>query len=173
MAWTDLSGYRVKPALHEEATEGWLWIDGDWESGKPIILRYRIGKGRRRKVHLIARTIDDHFRGWYRGEMEARYGQGAKHLVSDHKYLFVSKHYRDRLGILDQAAGFHGMVLKGLEAKQPGWPSRAWSRLRASLMHADPYVRVGTWIALIGVALAIIALGPVFVRLPQWNPWGL
>jgi hypothetical protein len=172
MAWRDLSGYRIKPALHEEATEGWAWLDGEWDSGKPIIVRYRLGNERRRRVYLIARTIDDHFRGWYRSEMRNRYGSQALDLKANQEYAFLSKYYRDRLGIVDSAAGIHGMQLTSLDAKQPRGPAKAWARLRASLMHADPHIRIGTWLAFVGLLLALIALVPAFVKFPQWAPWG-
>lgn len=168
MAWQDLSKYRLKAAMHEEAHEGWLWIDGPWTSGDPLILRYR----KARKVHLVCRKIDYNFRGYYDAEMRNRYRKKAKPLDEKTSYLLLAKHYRDLLGIDADIKDWQGILVPGLEVKQARGLGKAWSRLRASLMHSDPYVRIGTWLALVGLLVAFVALVPVFIAFPQWNPWG-
>lgn len=170
MAWIDLSGYRIKSAMHEESHEGTVWITGDaWNRGRPLVIKL---KGNRRRARVICRKIDPAFIAYYNAEMKTRYGKRRRQLDPDSQYLFISQHYRDRLGLPSTIETFEGVQAAGLTANHPRWWTRPGTRWLASLQHADPYVRIASWLATLSIVLSVLMIGPIFFEFPQvrW-PW--
>lgn len=158
MKWQDLSDYRIKAAMQEESYDGTAWITGQWERGQPLILM--LGS---KKVRVVCRTIDHHFLGYYNSEMKNRYGAKRKRLASDEQYLFLSQHYRDHLGLPLTIETAEGIVASGLQAKHPSRWSAPATRLRACFGHADPFVRITTWLAIISLGIGVVGLIPPLI----------
>jgi hypothetical protein len=141
--------YRIFAALHEEATEGWVWLATPPTEPHRLIILKNLELKSRPTVYCEARSIDDNFLKFYNDRKHTfRIDEGNYDDV-----LILGDWYRQALGI--PATG----VAVDLEVQQPRNPF--WPTLRAGSQHPDTTVRLANRLGLLGAWLGLLGLGPV------------
>lgn len=151
-----MTDYIIRAAMHDEANDGWVWIDG--QPSRAIV---RIANdARNRSVICQTRMLDANFVATYNKD-ESRYPIGL-----DRKTIVMSRWYRDALGGFettheDDTTGRVELSVQRYEYWLP------WGQLRAASHHPDMAVRLGTrlgalglWLGLLSVALGFISIVP-------------
>lgn len=146
--------YRIFPALHEEASSGWVWLSQpQWERG--IIRIYN--EETKKRVFCEYRRIDDNFKDFYDSRPR------TNKLPSSDPVIVISQWYCRRKLSID------GKEDAELDVRRAFWWE--FGPIRAGLEHPDAIVRLATILALISVGLGLISLGPVYlchVLLSKW-----
>lgn len=139
--------YLVRPALHEEAREGWAWIRP--VPSKPAshirILNLRNGVG----ITCEKRSIDGNFCSLYNSR------EITRPLPGEGPVLVLSAYYRDRLEL--GLGGSNDLVVSAASGPLAG--------LRAGLSHPQAVVRIATSLGLLSVGLGLLGvLLAIFIR---------
>ena len=153
--------YETFAALHEEETEGWVWI------ATPIVEPHRLirvlNEGTHRKVYCECRTLDRNFVKLYNDRPHTRKIDETDFADT----LVLNDWYRSALGI----GRSHGKVqLQIVQSTNP-----FWAALRAGSQHPNPGVRLGnrlgmlgTWLGLSGIAFPV---GEHYLKDCFWLTW--
>jgi len=140
---------RVFPALRDDMSQGWVWLDKDGLAARSIVCITNRANGK--TVYCEALKIDRNFLD--------EYNQPPRFSITDPKNSIVIGYwYRWKLGEIATQAD-HEFDVR---------PSNGcWGKFRACAQHPQIVVRIAIWLALcsvvlglLGVALGIISLWP-------------
>jgi hypothetical protein len=133
--------YQVFPALHEEASIGWIWVSGP--QLKRQIVRI-VNTQTRMPVFCEYRLVDENFREYYNSRprtMQIPAKPADENVV-------ISHWYRCKLGIKETERSVD------LAVTTTNWYQCA--SIRAGLQHPDAIVRLATYLGVISCALGIL-----------------
>jgi hypothetical protein len=145
--------YRIFAALHEEATEGWVWLATPAVETHRLIILRNLDLKSHPTVYCEARSIDDNFLRFY----NERKHTSRIELENHGDVLILGDWYRQALGI--PATG----IEVDIEVRQPKNPF--WPALRAGSQHPDTTVRLANRLGLLGVWLGLLGVGSVGAQL--------
>jgi hypothetical protein len=133
--------YQVYAALHEEATEGWVWFaEPPLESHRLVLL---INEDTGRRVYCECRRLDSNFINLYNARSHTR----TINPTMFHDVLVISDWYRTALGIPGTSVPANLTIV---QRRNPFWQA-----LRVGSQHPDPTVRLANRLGILGVWLGI------------------
>ncbi|GBE44305.1 MAG TPA: hypothetical protein ENH11_05820 [Candidatus Acetothermia bacterium] len=156
-----MKSYIIRAALHEEATEGWIWM----EEFRSRTLVKVTNSDKTRSVICQTRKFDKNFLKIYNDKKSIR----AEIKKNERKSTIVmGEWYRDALGGFDTTA--NSGKEQELVVKKIRCGFRGWATLRAAARyHPDIVVRLGTRLGVLGAGLGILGIASPMV---EWFEFG-
>jgi len=151
-----MTEYIIRAAMHDEANEGWIWIEGFPSRSLVEISNKENG----RSVVCLARELDQNFLNIYNPTDKEVSGENRSHRFSielQQDTVVMSSWYRDALGGFDTTKGDNANGKVALDVQRyRGW--QPWGQLRAASHHPDIVARLGVRLGAIGMWLGLISI---------------
>lgn len=133
-----MGNYRIFPALHEEAKEGWIWLPRNPDISAAFV--HVCNTRENCSIVCERRTIDENFRDIYNSDKR------RLKLPESGAFIVMNAWYREQLKILDSKAEIPLQI-----SNATGW----WASYRAFRLHPSPAIRVTVLLAVISLVLGI------------------
>jgi len=153
-----MKNYIIRAALHEEANEGWMWMD---ELPSRTLVKVT-NRGNNRSVICQVRKFDENFLKKYNDRPTICIPIESKKRKPT---IVMGQWYRDALGGFDTTDEDNNSRQAYLDVKNVLWISLPWATLRAAAgHHPDTVVRLGTRLGVLGAYLGMLGLLSLFVE---------
>lgn len=152
-----MTDYIIRASLHDEANEGWVWVE-DFPSRSLIKISSR---AHGRDVVCQTRKLDENFKRLYNAE-----GAGRIEINLGQNTIVMSEWYRHALGGFNTTKddNANGKVALDIQ-RYRGW--QPLGQLRAASQHPDIVVRLGARLGALGAWLGLLGSGLGFLSLFQ------
>lgn len=146
--------YIIRASLREEASTGWVWLDGYASRSIVKITNPKTD----RSITCEVRKFDDNFLKHYNSSPRCHVSPELQQSV-----VVMSEWYRDALGGIGTTDADNTTGTVELKfVKQRNW---FWPQLRVACNHPDIVVRLGTRLGVLGTWLGLIGLVPIIAEL--------
>ncbi len=139
--------FKVLAALSEDISSGWCWVKcNDFNSRKLVSIRNRSNN---RTIVCEVLSIDKNYEDKYISISKSK--KNKEQVKSNENTILINAWYRSKLG-LENTQQEYDLIIK---------PIRRWdvlSRLRSCFMHSQIAIRLGTWLAILGLIVGLTSL---------------